>query len=124
MSERLLAGRCDAGHATVPPMSSCPHCGRTQDETIDLTDSHGTVLSWTESAVTPTGVREPNGLALVEFSAGDTQVRVLGQTTGSVAVGDTVRPVYVDRLRDPERSLRDAASQEWDGHRFERVRSD
>lgn len=118
---RLLAHRCPDGHVTYPPHPRCPTCGKRQESTVDLTPETGTVLTWTRVTSTPPGVREPNTLAVVEFALGDDVVRVLGGVVGEVAVGDEVRPTYVDRLRDPERSVREGTEQPWDGFRFERV---
>jgi len=94
--------------------------------TVDLADRTGTVVTWTTSTATPPGVREPNHLAIVEFEVidgGDAiAVRVVGQlVTGDVAIGDEVRPTYVEELRDPEAGIRDPESQAWDGFRFEPV---
>jgi uncharacterized OB-fold protein len=89
--------------------------------TVDLTERTAEVVTWSESVATPSGVRTPNTLAFVAFSVESSTVRVLGQTTNDVAIGDTVRPVPVDRLRDPEESLREAASQRWSGYRFDPV---
>ena len=90
-------------------------------ERIDLSDRTATIVTWTSSRATPPGVRAPNHLAIVEFELdeGDT-VRAIGQlTTDDVEIGDPVRPVYVERLRDPDACLRNEHSQSWDGYRFE-----
>jgi uncharacterized OB-fold protein len=51
-----------------------------------------------------------------------TPVRALGQcTTEDVDIGDTVEPVYVEELRDPDAGIREPESQRWDGYRFEPV---
>ncbi|CAI49917.1 acetyl-CoA C-acetyltransferase small subunit [Natronomonas pharaonis DSM 2160] len=90
--------------------------------TVDLSDHTAEVLTWTTSHATPVGVREPNHLAIVEFRVDGQAVRALGQlTTGDVAIGDEVRPVYHEELRDPEAGIRDPESQSWDGYRFEPV---
>jgi uncharacterized OB-fold protein len=119
--ERLHAHRCSAGHITYPGHTVCPECGRDQTGTVDLTEKTGTVLTWTESVATPSGVRAPNTLAIVSFTVEGSSVNVLGQTTDDVEIGDTVRPVFVDELRDPDESLREKTSQQWSGHRFEPV---
>ncbi|MEY7847697.1 nucleic acid-binding protein [Natrarchaeobius sp. A-rgal3] len=106
-------------------------------ETIDLSEHTAEVITWTTSTATPPGVRQPNTLAIVEFdisgvsddsSSGQTQsgdgeiVRAIGQaTTDDLETGDTVRPVHVDELREPGAGIREPASQEWDGYRFEPV---
>ena len=119
---QLLAHRCPNGHLTYPAHPSCPDCGKAQVETIDLTDRTASVVTWTTSTATPPGVREPNSLAIVEFQVAGGTVRAIGQlTTDDVAVGDEVRPRYVDRLRDPAAGIRHPDSQEWDGFRFEPV---
>jgi uncharacterized OB-fold protein len=119
--ERLLAHRCRNDHLTYPVHTVCPTCGGDQVETVDLTDRTATVVTWTESIATPSGVRAPNTLAIVEFIFDGNSVTVLGQTTAGVAIGDTVQPVYVDELRDPTASLRAKDSQRWSGYRFEPV---
>ena len=118
----LLAHRCPEGHLTYPSHTVCPTCGAEQRETVDLSNREGEVVTWTTATATPPGVREPNTLAIVEFVVDGESVRVLGGTvSGDVAIGDTVRPVYVEQLRDPEEGIREAASQSWDGYRFESV---
>jgi uncharacterized OB-fold protein len=112
------AGACPNDHLTYPPHPRCPECGEPQEETVDLSGETATVVTWTTAYATPPGVREPNTLAIVAFD--DRDVRALGQvTTDEVAIGDTVRPVYVEELRDPEAGIREPASQAWDGYRFE-----
>lgn len=116
----LEAHRCANGHLTYPGHDRCPDCGAPQDETVDLTDQEGTIVTWTVSAATPPGVRQPNPLAIVEFDVDGEPVRVIGGlTTEGVETGDTVRPVYVDELRDSAAGIRAADSQAWDGYRFE-----
>ncbi|WP_458209037.1 Zn-ribbon domain-containing OB-fold protein [Haladaptatus sp. NG-SE-30] len=129
----LEAHRCPNGHVTTPAHPRCPECAQPQDETIDLTDHTAEIVTWTTSTATPPGVRQPNHLAIVEFSVektgrdsdeweADGSVRTIGQlTTGDVEIGDEVRPVYVEELRDPDAGIREAASQDWDGYRFEPV---
>jgi uncharacterized OB-fold protein len=120
--ERLLAYRCPNDHLTNPEHTVCPTCGKEQTGTVDLTDQTATVVTWTESVATPSGVRAPNTLAIVEFTVEGNSVTVLGQTTDDVAIGDTVQPIFVDQLRDPDTSLRAKESQSWAGYRFEPVR--
>jgi uncharacterized OB-fold protein len=117
--ERLFAHRCPNDHLTVPGHPRCPTCGEPQTERIDLTDRTGSVLTWTEVASTPPGVREPNTLAIVVFTLDAGTVRVLGGTTDDITVGGEVHPVYVDQLRDPAASVREGTRQPWDGFRFE-----
>jgi uncharacterized OB-fold protein len=118
---QLLAGRCECGHVTYPPHAMCPECGDEQTGTVDLSDREAEVLTWTEVATTPPGVREPNTLAIVAFEVAGQRVRALGGITGEVSIGDTVRPVYVEQLRDPEACVRETDSQRWDGFRFKPV---
>ena len=117
----LEAHRCPNGHLTYPGHEICPECGEPQDETVDLTDETAEVVTWTTSTATPPGVRQPNSLAIVEFSVGGESVRAIGQLTEDteVDIGDEVRPVYAEELRDPDAGIREKESQEWDGYRFE-----
>ncbi len=88
-------------------------------ETIDLSEYTGEIVTWTTSMAPPPGVREPNTLAIVQFDVDGERVRALGQvTTDEIDVGDAVRPVYAEELRDPEAGIRIAESQDWDGYRF------
>lgn len=118
------AYRCENGHVTYPGHPRCPTCGQAQTETVDLRERDATVVTWTTSTATPPGVRSPNTIVIVEFDLGDLDesVRAIGQcTTDDVESGDTVTPVYVDELRDPDAGIRLAESQHWDGYRFEPV---
>lgn len=118
--QAFLAHRCPNDHLTYPAHRVCPDCGESQTETVDLSEREGEILTWTTATTTPTGVREPNHLAIVAFEVDGQTVRTLGgTTTDDVSVGDRVRPVYVDQLREP--GIRDADSQRWDGVRFEPV---
>ncbi len=88
--------------------------------TVDLSEYTAEVVTWTTSHATPPGVREPNTLAIVEFDVDGTPVRAIGQvTTDDVEIGDEVEPVHVDELREPGAGIREPASQDWDGYRFE-----
>lgn len=136
MSE-FEAHRCPNGHLSYPGHPLCSDCGERQVETVDLSDRTATVVTWTTSNATPPGVREPNHLGIVEFDLADTvsdadsavttesaddTVRALVQfTTGEVETGDEVEPVYTEELREPGAGIREPASQEWDGYRFEPV---
>lgn len=117
--QTLLAHRCPNDHLTVPGHTRCPTCGAPQADSIDLTDRTGEVVTWTTVTTTAPGVREPNTLAIVEFSLDAGSVRVLGGTTDGVAIGDAVSPVAVDQLRDPAESVREGTDQPWHGFRFE-----
>ncbi len=125
----LDAGICPNGHVSYPTHPRCPDCGESQEESVDLSEERAEVVTWTTSTATPPGVREPNTLAIVEFDIShldleDTFVRALGQvTTGDVATGDVVEPVYVDELRDPDVGLKSAnpESTEWGGYRWDPV---
>jgi hypothetical protein len=123
MSPSLDAGRCPNGHLTYPTHHRCPACGERQTATVDLSDRTAEVVTWTETTVTPPGVRAPNRLAIVEFDVEGESVRAIGQVVedASVDIGDVVRPVYAEQLRDPEESIREPDSQEWDGFRFEPI---
>lgn len=113
------AYRCPNGHVTYPGHPLCPECGEKQTETVDLSEETGTVVTWTTSTSTPPGVRAPNHLAIVEFEIEGEPVRALGQLTEPVETGEEVTPVYVAELREPGAGIREPASQEWDGYRFE-----
>jgi len=90
--------------------------------TVDLSEHTAEVVTWTTSHSTPPGVRSPNTIAVVAFDVDGTAVRAIGQvTTDDVETGDTVRPVHVEELRDPDAGIREPDSQEWDGYRFEPV---
>jgi uncharacterized OB-fold protein len=124
----LEAGMCANGHVSYPTHPLCPECGEPQEETFDLADRTGEVVTWTHSTATPPGVREPNTMAIVEFDitdvsgASDEFVRALGQvTTDEVKTGDTVEPVYVEELRDPDAGIKVPQSQDWDGYRWDPV---
>jgi uncharacterized OB-fold protein len=118
---------CANGHASYPGHPLCPECGEHQKDTIDLTERTGEVVTWTRSTATPPGVRAPNTLAIVEFDVsdavdGEEHVRAIGQvTTGEVETGDSVEPVYVEELRDPEVGIKVPESTDWDGYRFDPV---
>jgi uncharacterized OB-fold protein len=114
----LAAGRCPEGHLSYPTHPRCPECGRPQEETVDLADRTAEVVTWTTSTATPPGVREPNHLAIVAFEVDGESVRAIGQLTDPAETGDAVEPVYAAELRDPDASIREPASQVWDGYRF------
>lgn len=117
----LAAVRYEDGSIGYPGHPVGPD-GNPPVETIDLSAYTATVLTWTTSTAPPPGVREPNTLAIVEFEIDGEVVRAIGQvTTDDVEIGDTVRPVYVEQLRDPGPGIRVSESQEWDGYRFEPI---
>src|SRR6056297_4224598 len=119
----LEAHRCPNGHLTYPGHELCPECGDEQTEIVDLSDEIGEVVTWTTNTAPPPGVREPNSLAIVEFDVDgeNDSVRAIGQLVEDcdVEIGDEVRPVYAEELRDPDAGIREKDSQEWDGYRFE-----
>ena len=119
----LNAYRCPNGHLTYPEHELCPECGEAQESTVDLSEETAEVVTWTTSTATPPGVRQPNTLAIVEFSVEDGAVRAIGQVAddSAVEIGDEVRPVYAEELRDPGAGIREPESQDWDGYRFEPV---
>lgn len=117
----MEAARYTDGSITYPPHPLGPD-GTERTGTVDLSDHTATVVTWTTSTATPPGVREPNHLAIVEFDIEGESVRALGQlTTDEIDIGDDVKPVYAEELRDPEAGIREPASQEWDGYRFEPI---
>lgn len=95
--------------------------------TLDLSEYTAEIITWTTSTASPPGVREPNSLAVVEFDVEGEPVRAIGQLTvadakaGDIEIGDEVRPVYCEELRDPDAGIREKESQAWDGYRFEPV---
>lgn len=123
MTERnaLTATRYEDGTISYPGHPVGPD-GSEPVGTVDLSEYTATVVTWTTSTATPPGVREPNHLAIVEFEVEGQSVRAIGQlTSDTVEIGDTVRPVYTEQLREPGAGIREAKSQEWDGYRFEPV---
>jgi hypothetical protein len=115
----MTAARYADGSITYPPHPLGPD-GQEPVGTVDLSDYTAEVVTWTTSTATPPGVREPNSLAIVEFDVDGEPVRAIGQlTTDEVDIGDAVRPVYCDELRDPDAGIRERESQEWDGFRFQ-----
>ncbi|WP_058364993.1 hypothetical protein [Haloparvum sedimenti] len=115
-----------SGAVSYPPHPVGPE-GTERVGTVDLSDREATVITWTESTATPPGVRQPNTLAIVEFEMGDDYdgppVRALGQVVEGegVEIGDAVTPTYAEELREPGAGIREPASQDWDGFRFEPV---
>jgi hypothetical protein len=119
----MKAMRYSDGTVTYPPHPVGPEGGEPV-EAVDLTDYTATVVTWTVSTATPPGVRQPNPLAIVEFDVDGEPVRAIGGLVGEepdVEIGDEVRPVHVEELRDPGAGIREPASQEWDGYRFEPI---
>jgi uncharacterized OB-fold protein len=133
----MEATRYEDGSISYPGHPRGPG-GAEPVETIDLSEYTAEVVTWTTSTATPPGVREPNHLAILEFDvseassdasssrsqSGDDEesVRAIGQlTTGDVETGDEVEPVHVDELREPGAGIREPASQDWDGYRFDPV---
>lgn len=117
----MEAARYADGSVTYPPHPLGPD-GTERTGTVDLSEHTATVVTWTTSTATPPGVREPNHLAIVEFEIDGESVRALGQlTTGEAEIGDELQPVYTEELRDPEAGIREPASQDWDGYRFEPI---
>ncbi|QIB75636.1 hypothetical protein G3I44_15875 [Halogeometricum borinquense] len=132
----MKAFRYPDGSITYPEHPTGPNGGASV-EVIDLSEYTATVLTWTVSTATPSGVRRPNPVAIVEFDIDGESVRAIGQlaTAGDfddgsgtdeemsvdVVIGDEVRPVYVDSLRDSASGIRAAESQEWDGYRFDPI---
>lgn len=115
------AARYPDGSICYPPHPLGPD-GEEPVETVDLSEYRGTIVTWTSSTATPPGVREPNHLAIVEFSVDGEAVRAIGQlTTDEVDIGDTVEPLYEPELRDPDAGIREPASQSWDGYQFRPV---
>lgn len=115
----MKATRYADGSISYPGHPIGPDGSAPVDE-VDLTEYTATVVTWTTSTSAPPGVREPNTLAIVEFDVDGEPVRALGQaTTDEIEIGDEVRPVYVEELREPGAGIREPDSQEWDGYRFE-----
>jgi hypothetical protein len=117
----MEAARYADGSITYPSHPVGPD-GSEPVGTVDLSEYTAEVVTWTTSHATPPGVRQPNHLAIVEFDVDGTPVRAIGQlTTDGAKTGDTVRPVYAERLRDPDVGIKEPDSQDWDGFRFEPV---
>lgn len=117
----MRAARYADGSITYPPHPLGPD-GSEPVATVDLSDHTATIVTWTTNTAPPPGVREPNHLAIVEFEIDGESVRALGQlTTGDVEIGETVRPVYTEEVRDPDAGIREPDSQAWGGYRFEPV---
>lgn len=117
----LTATRYEDGTISYPGHPVGPD-GSEPVTTVDLSEYTATVVTWTTSTATPPGVREPNHLAVVEFDVEGQSVRAIGQlTSDAVEIGDDVRPVYTDQLREPGAGIREPESQAWDGYRFEPV---
>lgn len=118
----MEAHRCPNGHVTYPGHPRCPTCREEQVETLDLSDQTARIVTWTNATATPPGVRNPNPIAVVEFTVDGSSVRAIGQLiTSEVSIGDRVRPVYTQKLREPGEGIRLPESQSWDGYRFEPV---
>jgi uncharacterized OB-fold protein len=117
----MTAYRYPEGSITYPGHPYGPG-GEEPVGTVDLSEYTAEVVTWTTSTATPPGVRQPNHLAIVEFDVDGVPVRALGQLAeGNVDIGDTVEAFHVDELRDPEKGIREPASQDWDGFRFRPV---
>jgi uncharacterized OB-fold protein len=117
----MEAYRYPDGSITYPGHPIGPG-GEEPTGTVDLGEYTAEVVTWTTSTATPPGVRQPNPVAIVEFDVDGEPVRAIGGlTTDEVEIGDEVRPVYVEELRDPEAGIKEPASQDWDGYRFEPI---
>ena len=122
----MKATRYSDGTVTYPPRPVGPEGGEPVAE-VDLTEYRAEVVTWTVATATPPGVRQPNPLAIVEFDVDGEPVRAIGGLVTDedgevdVDIGDDVRPVHVEELRDPEAGIKEPASQNWDGYRFEPV---
>jgi len=117
----MTAYRYPDGSITYPGHPRGPG-GEEPVGTVDLSEYTAEVVTWTTSTATPPGVRQPNHLTIVEFDVDGVPVRALGQLEeGNVDIGDTVEPVHVDELRDPEKGIREPESQDWDGFQFRPV---
>ncbi|SFL08495.1 hypothetical protein SAMN04487950_2364 [Halogranum rubrum] len=117
----LEAYRYSDGSITYPGHPIGPD-GSEPVDTVDLSEYTAEVITWTTSMATPPGVRQPNTLAIVEFDVDGEPVRALGQvTTDDVEIGDEVKAVYCDELREPGVGIKEPESQDWDGYRFEPV---
>jgi uncharacterized OB-fold protein len=116
----MEAYRYSDGSITYPGHPVGPD-GSEPEGTVDLSEYTATVVTWTTSTATPPGVRQPNTIAIVEFDVDGEPVRAIGQVDGEVDIGDEVRAVYAEELREPGAGIRHPDSQEWDGFRFEPV---
>ncbi|WP_248898090.1 OB-fold domain-containing protein [Haloplanus halobius] len=117
----MEAYRYPDGSITYPGHPIGPG-GKKPVDSVDLSEHTAEVITWTTSMATPPGVREPNTLAIVEFDVDGEPVRAIGGvTTDEIEIGDEVRPVYVEELRDPEAGIREPDAIDWDGYRFEPI---
>jgi uncharacterized OB-fold protein len=117
----MEAYRYEDGSITYPGHPIGPD-GSEPVGTVDLSQYTAEVVTWTTSHATPPGVREPNHLAIIEFEIEGQAVRALCQlTTNDVGIGDEVRPIQCDTLREPGAGIREPDSQSWDGYRFEPI---
>ncbi len=110
MTETVPVGaRCKkCGTVVYPKRFLCPSC-RGKDFDEQRLGDRGTVVTFTKLWTIPEGIEQlPLTLAIVEFEG---KVRVTGQVTGEVKLGDTVRPVWGH--------IRRIQGQEVEGFRFE-----
>ena len=92
MSDKLIVYKCPNGHLCYPKHRVCSKCGVSiGNETVDLSNLKGTIITWTKSMVPPPGVRKPNIIAIVEYHVEGETVALLGGVEGEyVSIGDTV----------------------------------
>lgn len=122
MTKEMNATRYENGRISYPGHPIGPD-GSEPVGTVDLSEYTATVVTWTKSTATPTGVREPNQIAIVEFDVDGEPVRALGQliSESEIEIGDEVEPVYVEELRDPNAGIREPEAEDWDGFRFKPI---
>lgn len=71
----------------------CPDCSGREVSTYEL--ATGELVGWTESAVTPADVRQPNRLGLARFG----EVQLVAQLAEDVPIGSRVEFAGTHRLR-------------------------
>jgi uncharacterized OB-fold protein len=110
-AHRVLLQRCgECARLRFPPMPSCPYCGATTHEEVEV-DAAGTVYSFVRVhvALTP-AMRDqvPYVVATVQLDCGPRMYARIQSGADEVAVDDRVRPRFLDH-------------DDWTELRFDRV---
>jgi uncharacterized protein len=98
-AHRIVLQRCTAcGKHRFPPMPTCPYCGARGREDVEVAGT-GRVYSFVRvhRALTPAMAGEtPYAVATVELDEGPRMVGRVDESAAAVAIGDAVRPQFVD----------------------------